>query len=172
MDSAPVSGTGGCRFESCQGRSSTPQTPVAQRTERQFTKLEVGVRFSPGVLLRREHGWLVRHAYNVTVAGSIPARRTTIRHCRISSTGQSTCLVNRPRGFESCIRLHRGRQRRGGEAVLKAVPGSNVPKVRLLCLPPVHASVAQRIEQRVSTSSVCGFESCRRLVAMPPLFWV
>jgi hypothetical protein len=47
--SAPVSGTGGCRFESCQGRGATPYAPVAQRIERQSTKLRVGVRFSPGV---------------------------------------------------------------------------------------------------------------------------
>src|SRR5882757_6535423 len=48
-DSAPVSGTGGCRFESCQGRRATCHTSVAQRIERQFTKLWMGVQFSPGV---------------------------------------------------------------------------------------------------------------------------
>lgn len=50
-DSAPVSGTGGCRFESCQGHFRH-QTPVAQRKEFQSTKLRMGVRFSPGVLRR------------------------------------------------------------------------------------------------------------------------
>jgi hypothetical protein len=125
-------------------------TPVAQRIERQFTKLEVGVRFSPGVLTatlrRREHGWLVRHAYNVTVAGSIPARRTAIHHCRISSTGQSTCFVTRPRGFDSCIRLHAmppwkaaPRRRSGFEnrAGLQRPQGSTpLPSATVCVLPP------------------------------------
>ena len=119
--------------------AATCHTSVAQRIERQFTKLWMGVRFSPGVPIaprvarvaqqdrapvsytgfrvgsspaagtngcaeRPEHGWFVRHAYNVQVAGSIPARRTTFPG-RISSTGKSSCLVNRWRGFESCIRL-------------------------------------------------------------------
>jgi hypothetical protein len=126
-----------------KGTPAMPQAPVAQRIECQSTKLEVGVRFSPGVLEyesprsstgqspgflnrtyagsnpavgssrhsgRREHGWWVRHAYNVRVAGSIPARRTMFHHGRISSTGKSTCLVNRARGFESCIRLNTTRE--------------------------------------------------------------
>ena len=122
MDSAPVSGTGGCRFESCQGRScnatnpcsSTDRVPayeaeggssilsrgtssgtarVAQRIERRFPKPE-SVGSNPAV-----------GAYHLKVAGSNAARRTTISRCRISSTGQSTCFVSRRRGFESCIRL-------------------------------------------------------------------
>jgi hypothetical protein len=132
-----------------KGSCRVSQTPVVQRIERQFTKLEVGVRFSPGVLAlrlrRREHGWYVRHAYNVTVAGSIPARRTTIHHCRISSTGQSTCFVTRPRRFESCIRLHgchigRQRRRRSGfenRAGLQRPEGSTpLPSATVWVLPP------------------------------------
>jgi hypothetical protein len=159
------------------GTRSTCQTSVAQRKERQLTKLRMGVRFSPGVRTddtspvpcgprssterapvsytgwcgfesrrghcekdrRREHGWWVRHAYNVRVAGSIPARRTMFHHGRISSTGQSTCLVNRRRGFESCIRLHE-----------RACLRSSTDRAASFYL------------------AGCGFESRRRLDAMPP----
>ena len=73
-------------------------------------------------------------------AGSVrvpsrPAHHTGNR--RISSTGESTCLVNRWRGFESCIRLHSAPIDDGGRAT---------------CF----ASVAQRTERRVSTSRGAG----------------
>ena len=90
-DSAPVSGTGGCRFEPCQGHHAH----VAQhgqsaglRTRRLLVQIQP---WAP-IPERREHGWSVRHSYKVTVAGSIPARRTLFHQCRISSTGRAPVL--------------------------------------------------------------------------------
>src|SRR4029079_2628745 len=60
MDSAPVSGTGGCRIEAFPGHTTSPlYTPVAQRKECQSTKLRMGVRFSPGVPRhgKTHNGW-------------------------------------------------------------------------------------------------------------------
>jgi hypothetical protein len=116
----------------------------------------------------------VRHAYNVQVAGSIPAaRRTTLHPCRISSTGQSTCLVNRVSGFESCIRLH-------SENIWKAVrlvprpvsktgPGENPEGSN-----PLPSSKQSRLRSSMERAASfylasCGFESRRRLAVTPPL---
>lgn len=198
MDSAPVSGTGGCRFGSCQGRrssavnlcSSMDRVPVyeagdgssilsrgtsarvAQRIQRWFPKPE-SAGSNPAVgtdrhSQRREHGWYVRHAYNVRVAGSIPARRTMFHHCRISSTGKSTCFVTRRRGFESCIRLHAVPHWEGSAAAAKR------PRK------PCRATTSRRFDSyafrrctfrlRSSTERAasfylarCGFKSRRRL---------
>jgi hypothetical protein len=75
----------------------------------------MGVRFSPGVLKRDTHKGAAGAGSMVgRCATLIPTRpRVQTRtahditfHSRISSTGQSTCLVNRRRGFETCIRLN------------------------------------------------------------------
>ena len=120
-------------------RVPTP-TPVAQRKESQSTKLRMGVRFSPGVRTKSTRyrcptgrgGRL-----NAVVCGFHPCPAHHTGNRRISSTGESTCLVNRLRGFESCIRLHSAPIDDGGRAT---------------CF----ASVAQRTERRVSTSRGAG----------------
>ena len=78
LEEAPDLGSGGCGFDSLQGYDGVLR---ADSTVGQCSTL---ITCRPRV--RAPLG-------------------APFHHCRISSTGQSTCLVNRPRGFESCIRL-------------------------------------------------------------------
>jgi hypothetical protein len=94
-------------------------------------------------------------------------------HCRISSTGQSACLVNRLSGFESCIRLHYENTWKAVRLVTRPVsktgPGDN-PEGST----PLPSSKQSRLRSSTERAASfylarCGFKSRRGLAVMPPL---